>query len=637
MIENAPPRGARRSAFVSTFLSFVLLTAAQALAQQGEPRVADPAVWGIYAQLVGNRWNGTMGPAEWQWASDDTILEKRQAFKDQIIHRGANPGELVAYYGSGLGAATYDGRIAADGSVLWIRRGLIKTPMRASIVDGRYREELVKLDDAGQIVKVRSTGWYDRTGGAPIVASTAAEKPSTAEQGKSVATSAAVPAATPVVPATAPVVAASTPAVAATPPPVAVVAPPPPASIRDFERFVGKHLYSKDRGEFLDIVRGGDGSLSIQTRLLDGHVNWRYVLAESKKKPGKWELVEAPREHRFYRTAEWPADNKLEVSAKDGRLGGWFHNLDLIADGGIVKARSYGHMVNSIGLFTGHEYDWTYEYAVISDAAVAQLHAEMREAQRRKAAFEASQPKKTEAEIYAERMAVLAELAQDTDSYEAEIYAEQYGLPYTPPRREAPGVSPAFQALLDANAAASASEARSRAALDATLEQAARQAAYERDLAERRRMDEENARRAEDARRAREATERQYEIARQHEARQEAQRQARAQAERDAAAARSQQPVNTGATRPMTATVAEQRCEMIHPNYNDTYNTVKGEEFGKKYLRDRAEASCLSRTGNSGIDGDATCTADGPHVSKCKILVKCVGTMRSPSCASNAQ
>ncbi len=414
----------------------------------------------------------------------------------------------------------------------------------------------------------------------------------------------------------------------------AVVTAPP--SIRDFERYVGKHLYSKSRGEFLDIARGGDGSLTIQARLIGGHVNWRYVLAESKKKPGKWELLEAPSEHRFYRTAEWPADNKLEVSAKDGRLGGWFHNLDLIADGGIVKARRYGHMVNSIGLFTGREYDWTYEYEVISDAALAQLNAEIREAQRSMAAYQASQPKKTDAEIYAERMAVLAELAKDTDSYEAEIYAEQHGLPYTPPVREAPGVSPAYQALLDANAAASASEARSRAALDATLEQAARQAAYERDLAERRRQDQENARRAEDARRAREATERQYEIARQHEAQQQAQRQARVQAERDAAA-RSQPPVNTGVNRSLETTVAERRCEMIHPNFNDTYNTVKGEEFGKKYLRDRAEASCLSRTGNSGINGDATCTADGPHVSKCKILVQCVGTMRSPSCASNAQ
>lgn len=624
--ENAPPSGARRSALVLTFLTCALLGAAQALAQQSAPRVADPAVWGIYAELVGTRWNGTMGAARWEWASDDTIVEKRQAFKDQIISRGANPGELVALYGSGLGAATYDGRIAADGSVMWIRRGLIKTPMRAAIVDGRYREELVKLDDEGRIVKVRSTGWYDRTDGSPVVASTTSGN--TAKPDPSTAASTTVHD-------TAPAAAPPPPTLATTPP----VDVPRPASIRDFERYLGKHLYSKDRGEFLDIVRGGDGGLTIQTRSIEGKVNWRYVLAESKKKPGQWELLEAPNGHRFYRTAEWPSDNKLSVSAKDGRFGGWFHNLDLVVNGDNVKARSYGHMVNNLGVFTGREYDWTNEYAVISDEAVAQVHARFREAQRRMAEWQALQPKKTDAEIYAERMAVLAELAKDTDSYEAEIYAEQYGLPYTPPQREAPKVSPAYQALLDANAAASASEARSRAALDATLQQAARQAAYERDLAERRRQEQDNARRAEEARRAREATERQHEIARQFEAQQEAQRQARAQAQRDATT-QSQtlsQSISPGTSRAMGTTVAEQRCEMIHPKVNDTYNTVKGEEFGRKYLRERAEASCLSRTGNSGIDGDATCTADGPNVWKCKILVQCAGTMRSPSCASNAQ
>lgn len=142
--------------------------------------VADPGIWGVYAQLPGTEWNN--GNARWQWGPDNTIVESRTFQMKSVIRPGAHRGELVSVYGGGL--HTYDGRIAADGSVLWVRRGrFLKMPSRVSIVDGELIEEMVKLDDAGQVAKVGSVLRFNQTGGpkavavavavAPVVASSA--------------------------------------------------------------------------------------------------------------------------------------------------------------------------------------------------------------------------------------------------------------------------------------------------------------------------------------------------------------------------------------------------------------------------------------------------------------------------------
>ncbi len=487
-----------------------------ALAQETpETKIADPALWGPYAQLVGTQWGiGGSNRITWAWGPDDTIVESRPMMAKMVIRRGEKPGELVQVYGSGL--HTYDGRVEADGSVLWIRRGrFLKMPGRVAIIDGRFREETLKINDANEVVRVIGTGWYDQTAGKPVtamVAGAATVRPMVAPN----ATLAA-----------------------------AAVSAPPKAPFRGFERFVGKRLWSAEARNFIDFSHGADGTLVIEFSHSDEQTSGAYVLRESPKNPGQYEMLQNPDQNRHFRTVAWNSDDSLSLSSKNALMRGWFQNYDFVAEGDTLKVRSHGRLVSGLGVSTGEEYDHRNDYVVLGDAALAQMRAQRQMANeayaKALAVAQANQP--DPATLYAQRMAVLAELAKDTSSYEAELYAEQHGLPYTPPEDDAPKVSPAYQALLDLNAAASASEARSRAALDTTLEQAARQAAYERELAARREQEAARARRAEDARRAREATERQHEVARQYEAQQAQQR-----AQRASTAAATQPPRQAVAT-----------------------------------------------------------------------------------------
>jgi len=570
--------GIRRSALVLLLPCLLLLAGTQSFAQQAAPaRVADPAAWGIYARLVGTTWNGTGegmgGLAQWQWASDDTIVEKRQYYKDQIISRGANPGELLAVYGSGIGTATYDGRIAADGSVLWIRRGLVKTPMRAAIVDGRYREELVKLDDAGQIVKVKSTGWYAQTSGqsanAPMVVAAPAAKAETAN-------------------------AAGLPAQPTVPAPV--VTQPPPASFGAFERFIGKHLYAESDRSFLEFSRGPDNTLIVICHPLEGNSYWRYVVGESKKKPGRWELLDTPGGPKFAKGAEWKSDERLSIWAKDVSSPSWILNYEFHTTDDRVYLEVFKKQFNSLGLANGNTHNESAQYREISEATIAQMRVQMEESRRATARLKAQlPPPKSEAELYAERMAILAELAKDTNSYAAENYAEQFGLPYTPPEEDAPKPAAWFQALQNMSAEASASEARSRAALDATMQQAAQQAAYERQLAAEREQAAANARNAEDARRAREATERQYEIARQFEAQQQAQRLAQQQREQEAQRSAAVRPASAP-PRPASAAGGNDgsaaNCSAVYKSGVASSTYLRTQSEAERFARRDMELQC---------------------------------------------
>lgn len=96
--------------------------------------VADPATWGIYAQLVGTDWSGAEGNAQWRWGPDNTIVESRTFQMKTVIRAGANRGELVSVYGGGL--HTYDGRIAADGSIPMGPPGSIPEDAVASVDRG---------------------------------------------------------------------------------------------------------------------------------------------------------------------------------------------------------------------------------------------------------------------------------------------------------------------------------------------------------------------------------------------------------------------------------------------------------------------------------------------------------------------
>ncbi len=151
---------------------------------------ADPAAWGVYARLPGTDFAGYGERVSWRWGPDDTIVEKRGLMRTTVIRKGEQPGELVSVYNGGL--YTFDGRIASDGSVTWIRRGnFLKMPSRVSIVEGRYVEDALKLDKDNQIERVASTLRLEQTQGpsvtqepaAPMIASApvaAAEAPAPA-------------------------------------------------------------------------------------------------------------------------------------------------------------------------------------------------------------------------------------------------------------------------------------------------------------------------------------------------------------------------------------------------------------------------------------------------------------------------
>lgn len=128
---------------------------------------ADPAAWGVYAEVAGKTWKGEQGAVAWAWEADGT-LKQSDAGSPSVIRLGEQPGQLVQESGA---LYTYDGYVAADGSVLWLRRGPFKMPMRLSLRDGRVVAESVKIDDARQVVKVTGTRTYGplaQTASAPV-------------------------------------------------------------------------------------------------------------------------------------------------------------------------------------------------------------------------------------------------------------------------------------------------------------------------------------------------------------------------------------------------------------------------------------------------------------------------------------
>lgn len=215
---------------------------------------ADPATWGVYARLIETEWNGEPGQVHWRWGSDNTIVESRTFQMKSVIRPGANRGELVSVYGPGL--HTYDGRIAADGSVLWVRRGrFLKMPSRVSIVEGRFVEEMVKLDDAGQVAKVGTILRFDQIAGAKIDA--VAATPETATSSELVARNVSLPAVVETtrvppevmpVAVAAPVAPASVAAAAASVAQSAPLSPPSPALFGPYAQLVGfSHMMPEGR------------------------------------------------------------------------------------------------------------------------------------------------------------------------------------------------------------------------------------------------------------------------------------------------------------------------------------------------------------------------------------------------------
>jgi len=131
---------------------------------------ADPALWGVYSQLVGtSRQAGERGyRLTWSWSRPgEEILEQwsppgastiSHAF---AITLGANPGQLV-FSASGFSGGTWDGTIQPDGGVLYIGRGLMKAIHHIALAeDGSLENRRAKVKD-GKIVSLAAVSQYSR-------------------------------------------------------------------------------------------------------------------------------------------------------------------------------------------------------------------------------------------------------------------------------------------------------------------------------------------------------------------------------------------------------------------------------------------------------------------------------------------
>ena len=440
---------------------------------------ADPAKWGLYAKLAGvERQAGPDGyRLRWRWIKPNEELAEEYIVprtglvaSTNIITLGAQPGTLVVTGTFGAGTKTWNGTVLPDGSVDFIVRGLLATPYRAVLLE----------DGSFEMRRLN----LDKNGVATV-------KPAKARDHFSPVDGAS---ASPAV-ATAPVVSPVSPVVANAP----VAAPPSPiaAPVRDFgflERFVGRLLVS-DRNT-LEIYREGDGlALHIGDAGGDRQRRWlvsldaatgTYVLSET--------TFPTPRKDRLaYFDAS--GDLYLEYVDENYRYMTRFRAVDgsVVFQTRIAERRRFGRF----GPFD----DWSLtRFAPATDEAL------------RVAAINNARQKQDD-------------LRREQEARERKREADQQWMN---------NMNALNQGLQNALADATANEQQSRAALDATLQRAAEQAAYERELAAQREQQQANASAAEDVRRAREATERQYEVARQFEAQQQAQRQAQQQAQQQA-------------------------------------------------------------------------------------------------------
>lgn len=167
---SGPPVGAPVAAAV----------AAQAAAPEGSAPQADPAIWGVYAQLVGTEWTGKQevrrGPLRWSWGEDEnlgSIIQEGDYEEGRwIIRPGAGPGTLTRQFSRG--GQPFRGIIAPDGSVLWIREGLFKVPHRVSLVGQELREESGLELEGDRVIAVNGApSRFEQTGG-PLVATAGA-------------------------------------------------------------------------------------------------------------------------------------------------------------------------------------------------------------------------------------------------------------------------------------------------------------------------------------------------------------------------------------------------------------------------------------------------------------------------------
>ena len=131
--------------------------------RQARATDADPSVWGVYAHLVGTSWKGEFGTRATRWGAGKQMIEDDSSFGQSVITAGPTVGTLTLKLGS-TGLHTFQGTIASDGSVLWVRDGMLKMPYRVLLRDGQLVEEAVKLSGR-EVASVKREMRYQQVDG----------------------------------------------------------------------------------------------------------------------------------------------------------------------------------------------------------------------------------------------------------------------------------------------------------------------------------------------------------------------------------------------------------------------------------------------------------------------------------------
>jgi hypothetical protein len=508
-----------------------------AMAQETQARpAADPAVWGIYAQLAGSTRQAVDGyRLHWRWSQPgkELVEEYFAPANGKLMHTstitpGPGPGTLHVA-GSSLGGKEWNGTLQPDGSVVFAGTGMLKMSYKATIgSDGAYEIRGVKIQD-GVVVSTRELASNSRylpleDSGTRVATATPADD---AEPGKVVAAAPGQPAQPVETAASAVAVSAQGPAPATAPPIDPVQLKQRNRTIRDYY----EHMINGPNGTpgvWLELTRSGSG-ISRYRRTEDGGENTFTFIREN----GELAVNQAIQhfDDELGRIVRY-VDGEPVVAAEIVRLPGAVFRMQTLPGFGVSEeeaASAYfdvAFVADRQEITTAKGEKRAYRWASESEAASVQASIQKRqawlEAQRVAAAQEQAR-KESEQRAAAEAQRVALEQIMEQQRMYAAMNAQQEMLDAEADAEFEMERQEKAARWAQASAAAEQGLANSISRLDNTVASVEAQQAQYRAQQEAMRAQQEAASRAADAQRAREATERQYEIARQN----EAQRQAR--------------------------------------------------------------------------------------------------------------
>ena len=307
--------GSWLSVMAATARVLLLLSVVVAIPPAKAAQAADPALWGVYAQLLDRQWKSptTDIVTTFSWLTPGKEIEQSfigSGAAPRKIELGDKPGELVYWDRSTGLKVRYIGTVQEDGTVLFESDTMIKTAFRLSLTaDDLLEYQWVKIKD-GQVVKVHKSSVLRYQGlagpGEKPVATTVASAAGTGPASPVAATRLNT-------------------AEVAGPAPVEARNVPLPASAQqdafgNLLRYAGQRLVGDT--DALEISLAGNDALAIQYYTADGRPGRRYLVKKSTAKPGELVLAESPFGSDRMR-AQLNADGSLFLEAQDGWLQGW--------------------------------------------------------------------------------------------------------------------------------------------------------------------------------------------------------------------------------------------------------------------------------------------------------------------------